>query len=135
MAAPVVILKIFYRKIRPTQTQIPAYIAGELPQISRDLNRNGAQPSPWQSIQVLTDYTKRMALEHDFKMVGQCMRLMAKLYQKGNALVGTAIENVFIFSFSSMLYNCNIVEWRIVQSYMPAELYAVFIQQVLKSKC
>jgi hypothetical protein len=117
------------------QSQIPAYIAGQLPQISRDLTGNGTTLTAWQSIQVLTDYTKRMALEHDFKTVGKCMSLMAKLYEKGNALVRTAVENVFIFSFSSMLYNCNIVEWRIVQSYMPAELYAVFIEQVLKSKC
>jgi hypothetical protein len=117
------------------QTQIPAYIAGELPQISREFSGNGATLTAWQSIQVLTDYTKRMALEHDFKMVSQCMRLMGKLYQKGNAMVRAAIENVFIFSFSSLLYNCNIVEWRIVQSYMPSELYAIFIEQVLKSKC
>ena len=124
-----------HNHIMLNQTQIPAYIAGELPQISRDLNGNGAALTAWQSIQVLTDYTKRMALEHDFKMVGQCMRLIDKLYRHGNALVRAAIENVFVFSFSSMLYNCNIVEWRIVQSYMPAELYAVFIEQLLKSKC
>lgn len=37
-----------------------------------------------------------MALELNFKMVGQCMRLIGKLYQKGNAFVRAAVENVFI---------------------------------------
>ena len=117
------------------QLEIPAFIAGQLPQISRDLNSNGATPTIYQSIQVLTDYTKRMALSHDFKMVAKCMAIVAKLYRKGNALVRNAIENIFVYSFSSMMSTCNTVEWRITQSYMPTELYAVFIEQVLRSKC
>jgi hypothetical protein len=117
------------------QSQIPAFIAGQLPQISNDLTENRTSPTVYQSIQVLTDYTKRMALSHDFKMVAKCMAIVAKLYRKGDTLVRNAIENVFIYSFSSMMSTCNMVEWRLTQSYMPTELYAVFMQQVLKSKC
>lgn len=118
-----------------SQFEVPAFIASRLPQVKRDLHRNGTELSIYQSIQVLTDYTKRMALEHDYKTVQQCMALVEKIYQKGNALVKNAVENVFIFSFSSMLSRCNIVEWRIVQSYMPSDLYALYVQQVLRSKC
>lgn len=118
-----------------SQIEVPAFIAAQLPQVSRELCHAGAPLTAYQSIQVLTDYTKRMALEHDFKAVGKCMSLMGKLYEKGNTLVRSAVENIFIFSFSSLMCNCNIVEWRMVQSYMPSELYAVFVQQVLKSKC
>jgi hypothetical protein len=118
-----------------SQFEVPAFIASRLPQVKRDLHRKDAELSIYQSIQVLTDYTKKMALEHDFKMVEKCMTLVEKIYQKGNALVRNAVENVFIFSFSSMLSRCNVVEWRIVQSYMPADLYALYVQQVLKSKC
>ena len=88
----------------------------------------------YKSIQTLTDYTKRMALEHNFKMVEKCLALVERIYDKGNALVKSAVENIFIFSFSSMRMLCNIVEWRMVQSYMPAGLYALYIQQVLCSK-
>ena len=76
-----------------------------------------------------------MALEHDFKMVEKCMNLVEKLYEKGNTLVRNAVENIFIFSFSTMLSRCNVVEWRIVQSYMPADLYSLYVKQILKSKC
>jgi len=83
-------------------------------------------------VQVLTDYTKRMALEHDFKMVGKCMTLMGTLYEKGNALTRSAVENIFIYSFSTMMCGCNIVEWKTIRSSMPDTLYALYIQQVSK---
>jgi len=117
------------------QYAVPAFIADKLPQVRTELALAGASTSAWQSIQVLTDYTKRMALEHDFKMVEKCMSLVQKLYEKGNAMVRGAIENIFIFSFSTLMSHCNSVEWRIVQSYMPTSLYSLYVQQVLRSKC
>ncbi|HVU94933.1 MAG TPA: hypothetical protein VHE34_06890 [Puia sp.] len=117
------------------QQQIPALIARQLPQVQHDLCLAGTMPSVYQSIQVLTDYTKRMALEHDFNMVGKCMTLIGKFYEKGNTIVRNAVENIFVYSFSSLMCNCNCVEWRMVQSYMPSRLYSVFVEQVLRSKC
>ena len=114
------------------QYEVPAYIACKLPQVKKELSHPGAPLSAYQSMQVLTDYTKRMALEHDFKMVEKCMNLVEVLYAKGNDLVRNAVENVFIFSFSSIMSRCNIVEWRMVQSYMPTGLYALYVQQVLR---
>src|ERR1700722_11200945 len=118
-----------------TPLEVPALIAGKLPQIKYDLLRDNGQNSIYKSIQVLTDYTQRMALEHNFKMVQQCMALVEKLYDKGNALVKNAIENVFVFSFSTIMARRNAVERRIVQSYMPSDLYTLYVRQVLKSKC
>jgi hypothetical protein len=117
-----------------TQFEVPAFIAGKLPQIRQDLNKSGKEVTIYQSMQVLTDYTKRMAIEHDFKMVQRCMAIVGKIYESGNLLVKNAVENVFIFSFSSIMAICNIIEWRIVQSYMPSGLYALYVRQVLKSK-
>jgi hypothetical protein len=117
-----------------SQNEVQALIIGKLPQIKSDLS-DKAKPTTYQSIQVLTDYTKRMALEHNFKMLQNCMALVQTIYEKGNLLVKNAIENVFIFSFSTMLARCNTVEWKIVQSYMPPDLYTIYVQQVLNSKC
>jgi hypothetical protein len=85
-------------------------------------------------MQVLTDYTKRMALEHNFKEVRNCMSLVEKIYHKGDAPVKNAVENIFIFSFSSMRMLCNLVEWRMVQSFMPSDLYALYLDQIMRSK-
>jgi hypothetical protein len=86
-------------------------------------------------VQSLTDYTKRMALEHDFKMVGKCMDLMAMLYEKGNTLTRNAVENIFIYSFSTMMCSCNIVEWKVIRASMPDPLYALYIRQLENSNC
>jgi hypothetical protein len=56
----------------------------------------------YKSMQILTDYTKRMALEHNFKEVKKCMPLVERIYHKGNALVKNAVENIFVFAFSLM---------------------------------
>jgi hypothetical protein len=118
-----------------SQYEVPAFIAGNLPQVKNDLSPKGVALTAYQSIQVLTDYTKRMAFEHNFNMVQKCMTLVQHIYEKGNTLVKNAVENIFVYSFSTMLSRCNSVEWRIVQSYMPSELYSLYVHQVLKSKC
>jgi hypothetical protein len=118
-----------------SQYEIPTLIAGKLPQIESELSAKNAEPTVYHSIQVLTDYTKRMALEHNFKMLKNCMSLVQTIYERGNQSVRNAVENVFIFSFSTMLSRCNTVEWKIVQSYMPSELYSIYVEQVLKSRC
>lgn len=93
------------------------------------------QNNPFQSVQILTDYTKRMALEHDFNKVGNCMQVANELYEKGDALVRAAVENIFIYSFSSLMFACNTIEWRMVQSCMPQNLHDLYLRQVLRSTC
>jgi hypothetical protein len=115
-----------------TPAEIQPWICNQLPQLKNDLDTTRTL---YQSIQVLTDYTKRMALAHDFKTVARCMALVTKIYNKGNTLVRDAVENVFVYSFSSMMSACNAVEWRITQSYMPSELYNIYMRQVLRSTC
>ena len=114
------------------QYEVPAYIACKLPQVKKELSHPGSTLSAYQSMQVLTDYTKEMALQHNYIMVKKCMAIVETLYIKGNSLVRNAVENVFIFSFSSIMSSCNIVEWRMVQSYMPTDLYALYVQQVMR---
>ena len=110
--------------------EVPAYISGTLPQLKREFTPGC---HVYDAVQVLTDYTKRMALQHNFKEVKVCMSLIEKLYGKGDTLVKNAVENIFVFSFSSMRLLCNIVEWRMVQSIMPSTLYTLYMQQVLRS--
>jgi hypothetical protein len=116
-----------------SQQQVSFLIARQFPAALFDLS--DTRPSAYQAIQCLTDYTRRMAIEHDFNKVKNCLNFVQKIYTEGNAIVRNAVENIFIFSFSSLLANCNRVEWRIVQSYMPSDLYTLYVRQVLKSKC
>ena len=64
------------------QFQVPGFIAGKLPEIRYDLAISHTNGNIYQSIQILTDYTKRMAIEHNFKMVEKCMSIVEKIYGK-----------------------------------------------------
>ena len=118
-----------------TQYEVPGYITGRMPQLKTEMCRNHSSSDIYASLQALTDYTKRMAIMHDFPTVRQCMILIEKIYKEGTAAVKSAVENVFIFSLSTIMTTCNIVEWRILQSYMPSCLYTLYVHQVLKSTC
>jgi len=92
-------------------------------------------PAVFRAIQELTDQAKQLALQHNFAGLKNCMSRVQKIYRSGNAAVKNAVENIFIFAFSSILPHCNQVEWRLVQSCMPADLYAVYVRQVTKAGC
>jgi len=92
-------------------------------------------PAVFSAIQELTDQAKHLALQHDFAGLKNCMNRVQKIYRSGNAGVKNAVENIFIFAFSSILPHCHQVEWRLVQSCMPTELYTLYIRQVTKAGC
>ena len=95
----------------------------------------GATPALFSAIQSLTDQAKRLAFQHDFTGLKNCMNLVQQIYRTGNTAVKNAVENIFIFAFSSILPHCNPVEWGLVQSCMPADLYSLYVGQVMRSKC
>jgi hypothetical protein len=90
------------------------------------------RPTVFSAIQLLTDQAKRLAFQHDFVGLKNCMNLVQQIYKGGNAAVKNAVENIFVFSFSSILPHCNQIEWHLVQSCMPQELYTLYVRQVTK---
>jgi len=112
-------------------SEVPVFITGSLPQLKAEFT---LKQQVYDSMQVLTDYTRHMAVTHNFKEVKKCVLLVEKIYKHGDALVRNSVENIFIFSFSSTRLMCNIVEWRIIQSFMSTDLYNLYIQQVVRSK-
>jgi hypothetical protein len=117
------------------QHDVPAFIADQLPEVKNDLSAGNSRPNAYTAIQALTDHTKRLAFQHDFTGLKNCMTLVQQIYKSGNTAVRNAVENIFIFAFSSILPRCNQVEWRLVQSCMPPELYTLYVRQVTKAGC
>jgi hypothetical protein len=93
------------------------------------------QPAIFSAIQELTDQAKRLAFQHDFTGLKNCMNLVQQIYKSGNTVVKNAVENIFVFAFSSILPRCNQVEWQLVRSCMPQELYTLYIGQINRSSC
>jgi hypothetical protein len=97
--------------------------------------KQNPQPAIFSAIQELTDQAKRLAFQHDFAGLKNCMNLVQQIYNSGNTVVKNAVENIFVFAFSSILPRCNQVEWQLVQSCMPQELYTLYVGQINRSAC
>jgi hypothetical protein len=114
------------------QYEVSAEIADEIPEIQTEIVRPPVFGSVYMSIKVLTIYTGKMLQDHQLRQVERCMKLADKIYNKGNKLVKSAVENVFIFSFSNLQCTCTRREWQEVQTKMPVTLFSLYIQQIMK---
>jgi hypothetical protein len=114
------------------QYEAAAQIADEIPEIQKEIVRAPVFGSAYLSVKVLASYTYKMLQAHQLRQVQCCMLLAEKIYNKGNQLVKTAIENVFIYSFTSLKGLCTKQEWQDLQGRMPAVLFSIYIQQIMK---
>jgi hypothetical protein len=120
------------------QYEVPSYLQDALPEMKEVLVKEGVSSNlfdPYKSVQCLTDFTLKIAHEHNIKMLKRCFTAAERLYIKGNEMIKNAIDNVFICSFSELFADYDNRQERIkIQSVMPSYLYSAYVQQVLKSK-
>lgn len=114
------------------QYEVSAEIADQIPEIQKEIVRPPVFGSVYMSVKVLTTYTGKMLHEHQLRQVERCLKLADKIYHRGNKMVKTAVENVFIFSFSNMQGHCTKREWQQIQTMMPVTLFSLYIQQIMK---
>jgi hypothetical protein len=119
------------------QYEVPAYLEDKIPEMKELLVKKGVSSNifdPYKSVQCLTDFTLKVAHQHNIKMLKRCFTAAERLYIKGNEMIKNAINNVFIYSFSELLADCTSRQERIkIQSVMPSYLYSAYVQQLLKS--
>jgi len=115
------------------QYEVPACIEDELPEIGNELKTVAPSGNVFKILQCLAGYTRRMISMHNYGAVRRCFALAEKIYNHGNTIVRNAVENVFVYSFSSMLNRCEENEIPVVHAMMPVSLYSVYVRQVLKS--
>ena len=121
------------------QYEVPSYLQDTLPEMKEALVKKGVSSDlfdPYKSVQCLTDFTLKNAHEHNIKMLKRCFMAAERLYIRGNEMIKNAINNIFIYSFSTLFSECDSRLERIkIQSVMPSHLYSAYVQQVLKSNC
>lgn len=81
---------------------------------------------------LLVNYTNDQLSNHNYRSVEQCFLLVDKLYTKGNNLIRSSIENVFIYALDRtlMAFKCNREK---VHSLLPPLLYQVYVNQMVSS--
>ena len=115
------------------QYEVPAYLVDEFPELKEELKSISPTLNIFKSIQCFSDYTKRKVLQHDLQVVKRCFAIAEKIYSNGNTIVRDAIENLFVYSFSSLLNLGGKDEKRELQGLMPLCLHAAYVQQILRS--
>ncbi|TDW99448.1 hypothetical protein EDB95_0458 [Dinghuibacter silviterrae] len=110
------------------QYEVAACLKDELPQVSRGLSPLAALDVV-ANIQELTDYARKMASLMNLKEVRKCMVFAEKMYGKGNKYVRDVIENVFVFSFSTLFLGDR-PRRKQLQALIPLSLYSVYVRQI-----
>ena len=113
--------------------EVPGYLAKKLEGIDDDLRSVSPTLTIFKTIQCLANYTKSKVKQHDFKAVKKCFTVAENIYINGNELVKNAIENVLVFSFSSLLNMGDNEDKKQLQALMPLCLHTTYVNQVLKS--
>ncbi len=112
------------------QFEIPTIIEKELPDICEELQKTSVFGDAIKSMQILANYSKSLLTTHDLSKLLKCMRLIGKIYDRGNSSVKNAIESVYVFSFSAMQAACNKIEWNVIRAKMPITLYTLYMRQL-----
>lgn len=112
------------------QYEIPAMIEDELPAIVRELETTREFGNAIHIMGILVRFVKRMLAAHNLSVVIKCMRMVDRIYEKGDPVVKNAIENIFILSFSGLQKTCNVAEWKLLSAKIPITLYSAYIRQL-----
>lgn len=113
------------------QTELPIYMQRVIPELSGSLNNENCK-NVYNTVRLLSDYTSTNIVNQNFKNVKKCLAIAEKIYNKGNAAVKGAIENVYIYSFSHMLFKDE-AKKRILLGLIPINLYTLYVKQMLNS--
>jgi len=108
-------------------------IATEIPEVRKEIAAVMTRKNPFQLITIFTRHTRKMIDQHNMSMIDKCMKLMDCLYYKGDQLVRTAIENIFVYRLGSMVATCDTAERRNIMASIPGNLYSVYVRQFYRS--
>ena len=117
-----------------TQYEVPTLLRDELPQIAGKIQSTNVMINVYNSVHSFTNYTKDAVQKHHYRIAKKCFKLAEKLYRNGDSIVKMAIENIFVYSFTSFMPNDR-VEKRMVQSLIPASLNTIYQKQVTSCNC
>ena len=90
-----------------------------------------ASSEMYEYINYFTNYTKNALEEHNFTRAKKCLVLAEKMYLKGDAMIRFLIENSFIYSFSSIMFDSG-TEMFMLKSMLPDTLYQLYKKQAIK---
>jgi hypothetical protein len=117
-----------------TQYEVPGYLTQQLPAFTFQPRLGHLDLNIYKELQHFTDYTRQAIDRHNYLLARKCFRLDDKLYGQGDITVKNAMENIFVYSFSSLIPEGK-VEKGIQKSLIPATLYSLYLKQIYQTGC
>jgi hypothetical protein len=115
-----------------SQYDVSRLLRKEIPSFANNFYPATASTGVYAIMNYFSDYTRQMVKANEMSIARKCFQLADKLFRQGDRIVRALTENVFVYSFSSML--CEDDEKRkSIRELIPASLYSVYINQVTKS--
>lgn len=113
--------------------EIPAVIIKEIPEIEPELKATFPTLNIFKTIGCLACYTRKCVKEHNIKSVARALKIAEHIYDKGDQEVRNAVENIFVYSFTSMFSMCSKDEQAELHTLMPLHLYSAYVLQYYRS--
>lgn len=117
-----------------SQYEVPGLIQDEFPQLTSQLHTSKTALDVYKSVQCFAGFTKEAVKEHNFSLSKKCFKLAEKLYNNGDLILKSVIENNFIYTFSSYMSGSK-SDITLIKSIIPAAFYAIYLKQVMQSGC
>jgi hypothetical protein len=115
-----------------TQYEVPSQFKQRLPAFSSLPQLVALNMNIYKELQQFSAYTKHAINHHNYLLAKKCFRMANDLHAQGDTIVRNAIENIFVFSFSSLLQQDS-VEKLILKSLIPDTLYSLYLKQIDQS--
>ncbi len=89
--------------------------------------------NPFKTIRIFSRHFKGLVEAHNLPMTEKCLRVIGKIYEKGDTAVKNAVETVFIFSLDLITNSCSVSERNQIMSKLPIHVFTAYYRQVYKS--
>lgn len=115
------------------QYEVPAYIVEAFPEfeVLVTTRKNG---NPYIAMHTLLEITALEVKEHNYRAVKHCFDLAAKLYDRGNSIVKNAVENVFVYSLTTIIQSARQDKAQLL-GVIPITIYTLYIRQLYQAGC
>lgn len=104
-----------------------------IPQSNEDFSETCRVKNPYMVINTFLRYIRKSIQENNNEVLKQYFQKMNDLYEKGDAALKNAVENVFIYSLDSLTFSCKAARRREIFSLLSLSLNKKYLYQVYKS--
>lgn len=112
------------------QFEVPALIEDSIPQLGKALHQFPAIFHIYETLQCLNGFLIQQLRNKNYNLLGKCLQLTGKLYERGNPLVRKAVLDIILPDLSRERLPDNISQIKLY-SLIPANLYNQYMQQHL----